>query len=299
MSGWEILSNGMTMTQTLRYWVAESEVRRELPTADAVLMPGVRWGDHWALFTPAYWLSQVWMTDLHHQHDSPFKARGSLDEELVFCMLGGFGVTAELATAAFMACKTANLIACRATSADDWTEILLRPLWVNGRAARYRYPHQKAKFLSGVMAYLLSHSIDAHRGKELRDGLLKIRGVGPKTAGWVARNYLDADDVAILDVHIVRAGLLCGLFTPAQRVERNYFEMETRFLEFCSALDVRPAVMDCLIWSQMRSMGSLALNALKIRQGKVNKGASRRRGRAVHRSTANSPVASGAIPKRT
>jgi N-glycosylase/DNA lyase len=264
-----------------------------------MLMPGVRWGDHWALFTPAYWLSQVWMTELHDQHHSPFKARGSLDEELVFCMLGGFGVPAELATAAFMACKTANLIARRATSADDWAEILLRPLLVNGRAARYRYPHQKSKFLSGVMAYLRSHSIGAHCGKELRDSLLKIRGVGPKTAGWVARNYLDADDVAILDVHIVRAGLLCGLFTPAQRVERNYFAMETRFIEFCGALGVRPAVIDCLIWSQMRSIGPLALNALKIRQAEVNKGANRRRGRAVHGSATNSLAASGAIPKRT
>ncbi|MDZ3993341.1 hypothetical protein PspTeo4_24872 [Pseudomonas sp. Teo4] len=45
-----------------------------------------------------------------------------------------------------------------------------------------------------------------HSGRALRDWLLELPGIGYKTASWVARNWLDADDVAILDIHILRAG---------------------------------------------------------------------------------------------
>jgi len=47
----------------------------------------------------AYWLSQLWMSGLDQANRSPYQARGTLGEELVFCMLGGYGITAELATA--------------------------------------------------------------------------------------------------------------------------------------------------------------------------------------------------------
>jgi hypothetical protein len=93
---------------------------------------------------------------------------------------------------------------------------------VNGKFIRYRYPRAKAKYLASAMTYLREKSIDVSSGRAMRDSLLPIPGVGPKTAGWVARNYLDADDVAILDIHLIRAGLLCDLFNPNQRIERDY-----------------------------------------------------------------------------
>lgn len=251
------------MSQTIRYWIDNSEIRRELPDADVAVIQGVCWGEPWALFTPSYWLSQLWMSGLERSTHSPYKARGSLTDELVFCMLGGYGITAELATAAFEACRDTQLISCLDSSERAWSDQLMRPLVVNGRQQHYRYPNQKARFLAGAMAYLRDHSMEGYHGKELRDQLLKIPGVGPKTAGWVTRNYDDSDEVAILDIHMIRAGLLCNLFAPEQRVERDYFEMERRFLEFCRALDARPAVLDCLIWDQMRIYGPAALGALR------------------------------------
>ena len=66
------------------------------------------------------------------------------------------------------------------------------------------------------------------------------------------RNWLDSDAVAILDIHVVRAGRFCRLFNEQDRVERSYRPMERRFLEFARALGVRASLLDILIWDQMR-----------------------------------------------
>lgn len=251
------------MSQALRYWVEDEEIVRYLPDADTEVMPGVRWGEPWAIFTPAYWLSQFWMHDLDKLEHSPYKARGSLAEEVVFCLLGGFGISAEMSIAAFDACYEAKLIQNLEMNPAVWNEVLGRPLHVNGKSQRYRYPNQKSRFLAAAMASFTTKPLDHLNGVALRDALLNIDGIGHKIAGWVARNYSDADDVAILDIHLVRAGILCGVFTVHDRVERDYLSMEARFIEFCRALGARPAVLDCLIWDHMRGYGNLAIEAVR------------------------------------
>ena len=67
----------------------------------------------------------------------------------------------------------------------------------------------------------------------------------------MARNWLSADDVAILDVHLMRAGTLGGFFSPGMNVERHYFELEGQFLSFSKALGVRPSELDAVIWLEM------------------------------------------------
>lgn len=255
------------MSQLFRYWDQNVDIQRELPDVDQEVLPGVVWGEPSAIFTPAYWITQFWMHGLDKVSESPYRSCGSMQEELVFCMLGGFGITAELAASAFEACQGAQLISSLETSPERWQQVLQQPLSVDGRSVRYRYPNQKAKYLAGAMEYLRSHEICMTNGKKMRDDLLQINGVGPKTAGWVVRNYLDSDEVAILDIHLIRAGMLCDLFSPSQRVEKDYFEMEMRFLEFCERLGARPAVLDCLIWDQMREYGQTALDVLRRKFG--------------------------------
>ncbi len=255
------------MSQLVTYWVGDEQQTRELPAAGESVLPGIVWGDFGNLFTPAYWASQFWMCGLESCETSPYQAQGSLAEEITFCMLGGFGITAELATAAFHACQESGLVNQLNVSPEDWTEVLRKPLMLKGRTTKYRYPNQKAIYLAEAMDFMRREAVDMSSGRALRDSLLEIRGVGPKTAGWVARNMLDTDDVAILDIHIVRAGQLCDLFTPEQKVEQEYLEMETRYIDFCRALSVRPAVLDCLIWDQMRTLGPVALDALQYKLG--------------------------------
>ena len=254
------------MSQTLQYWLGDTEIRREMPDPDMEVVPGVCWGEPWILCTPAYWLSQLWMKGLNQAARSPHQARGSLADELVFCMLGGYGIKAELAMAAFETCRKAKLISRLEPTAEAWADQLRQPLMLNGRPQKYRYPNQKARFIAGAMVHLHEHTMEGYGGRELRNALLKINGVGAKTAGWVARNYLDTDEVAILDIHLIRAGLLCDLFKPDDRVERDYLTMEARFIDFCRALDARPALLDCLIWDQMRAYGKIPLDALRYKR---------------------------------
>ncbi|KRA16812.1 hypothetical protein ASD69_08635 [Lysobacter sp. Root604] len=214
------------------------------------------------VFTPAYWLSQAWMLQMETTGSSSYRAREGLVDELVFCLLGGFGITAELATAAFEACEQTGLIGRREPNPEVWAKTLLEPLEVGGRQVRYRYPNQKAKFLAGAMERIGQLHLEDTHGRAARDQLMQLPGVGYKTASWVVRNVFDSDEVAILDIHLIRAGLLCGLFTRQDRVEKDYLSMEARFLSFSAALGLRPAALDCLIWDGMREAGDLPLQLL-------------------------------------
>ncbi|MGK7863061.1 hypothetical protein [Falsiroseomonas sp. E2-1-a4] len=65
---------------------------------------------------------------------------------------------------------------------------------------------------------------------------MRLNGIGPTTASWIARNWLGAASVAILDIHVIRAGQLIGLFEQEVRLPRDYFGMERRFLDFAEAV---------------------------------------------------------------
>jgi len=250
------------MTRLVNLIVRNRVVEREMPQADVELLPGIRWGDPWVLFTPAYWLAQAWMSELDTKPICRYRSRHGIVSELGFCLLGGYGITAELATAVFNRCSQAGLFARRESRIEAWAAELSALFQVGARCVRYRYPNQKARFLASAMTYVQTHSLREDSGRALRDQLLDIKGVGYKTASWISRNVLDTDDVAILDVHIIRAGRLCGLFSQKHRVERDYLDMEERFLAFCDKLKLRPASLDCLIWDQMRAAGSLPYRML-------------------------------------
>jgi thermostable 8-oxoguanine DNA glycosylase len=87
---------------------------------------------------------------------------------------------------------------------------------------------------------------------------MRLPGIGLKTASWIARNWMDADDVAILDIHIMRVGQAMGLFPLAFTVERHYLELEALFLQFSHALDVRASELDAVVWYEMASSPSTA-----------------------------------------
>jgi N-glycosylase/DNA lyase len=248
--------------QSVALVVDNAVVERCMPMATEELLPGVFWGTPWTLFTPAYWLSQAWMAQLGSASPSHYSARDGAVGELVFCLLGGHGITAELSTAAYERCRDAGLIAHKEIRADAWQSVLSGQMQLADRVVRYRYPNQKAKFLAAAMSAVRQKPLRLDCGLTLRSQLLEMKGVGYKTASWVVRNVLDSDEVAILDVHIIRAGRLCGLFSDSDRVERDYLSMEDRFLRFSKALGLRPAALDCLIWDQMRDAGELPVRIL-------------------------------------
>lgn len=250
------------MTRMISLLVDDELTELPVPPSDVEVIPGVRWGDPWVVFTPAYWLSQAHIAGIGATTPSHYRSENGVVGELVFCLLGGFGITAELAIAVYERCEQQGMINDRSCDQATWAASLAEPILINDRSVRYRFPNQKAKFLANAMGAITREPLRMDSGRALRDQLLALQGVGYKTASWIARNVLDSDEVAILDIHLIRAGQLCGVFSLNDRVERDYLAMETRFLDFSRAMGLRPAALDCLIWDQMRAAGDLPLRLL-------------------------------------
>lgn len=242
------------MSQSASIYQGALQLQVQLPEADQELMPGVAWGRVDAFPTPAYWTYQV----LARRVLSPFKSHRqgrTLCEEVVACLLGGYGLPAAVGNAAFERLQRLGVLSAPVSEAVIY-EHLCEPLMINGRQVRYRFAKQKARYVSAAVNTLHAEEAPLQGGRALRDWLLQLPGVGPKTASWIARNWLDADDVAILDVHILRAGRLAGFFDASAKVERDYLELETRFLAFSQALGLRPSELDAVIWAEMSGSGA-------------------------------------------
>lgn len=227
----------------------------ELPPAWAEVLPGIMWGRFDVIFTPAYWRGQAW------QHDelgtyAPGAIGHDLAEEVSACLLGGYGIPAELGVAAFSRLQEMGLL--RGTPAAADLELALStPFLMSGRPRRYRFPKAKAQALAGALRGLPSIDL-ALPDRALRDALTSLSGVGQKTASWVVRNFRSSDKVAIIDVHIARAGRIAGFISPHWDPARHYALMEQAFLRFAEAISVRASVLDGLMWDHMRRLGDLA-----------------------------------------
>lgn len=215
-------------------------------------MHDLTWGDADEPMTPAYWAAQTWMW----QCDAPqhYKLGRSLAEELLACMLGGYGIPAEVGLAAYRRLRDHHRSGGGLTDRGQVEDLLWTPLDVGGRPVRYRFAKQKAAYVAG--AFREMDAIDETLGDvALRDRLVAIRGIGPKTASWVVRNLRASDGVAILDVHILRAGRHLGIFREGRTVERHYAELEAAYLNFAAAIGTRASILDSVMWMTMRQLG--------------------------------------------
>lgn len=235
-----------------------------LPCGDEFVMPGVRWGDAGEAFTPAFWRALLYQAG---PAQPTLKLGRTLLEETAACLLGGYGMPAEVGLAAFARMKQLGLLHVSVCE-DDVLQVLQEPLTLSdGSSARYRFAKTKAAALAGCMARFDKRPPDMSP-KGLRAWLLDLPGIGLKTASWIVRNHLDSDEVAILDVHLLRAGHLMGLFPSKCVLPRHYLELEARFVAFAQALGVRASHLDACIWAQMKKAGSLAHDvARKLKHG--------------------------------
>jgi len=238
--------------QTAYTFVDGNVCQLELPPPDVQVLGDIRWGAFDEVGTPAYWRVQAW----HHERlgtYSDLRLGRGLSEELTACLLGGYGMPADLALAAYRRLRSEGLI--RSGVKQEVLEGVLRePFFIRGGSRHYRFARQKARYLSRCLELLDGFEPDGRSDVGLRDSLAEFPGIGPKTASWIVRNYRDSDSVAILDVHIVRAGRMIGLFNADADPQRHYFRLERQFLALAKALDVRAALLDAMIWDQMRRM---------------------------------------------
>jgi len=246
------------------YYLKENVVvQREIASPTQEIMPGVLWGDPDVLFTPAFWLGQYWMREDTGLHSRPHALGQTLEEEVVACLLGGYGIPAEVGLAAFVRLKSRGLISHEGTKSDLILRSLAEPLTVSGRPVNYRFSSQKARYVVAALRVLHERPAPLNSALSLRQYLLGLPGVGFKIASWVVRNWLGSSEVAILDIHLVRAGRLMNLFSASDDVARNYLNMEERFLKLADAMQARAADLDALIWFEMRRTPRLVAKLLR------------------------------------
>lgn len=221
------------------------------------IIPGVPLGRAEDVFSPAFWRE---MAQSSQRGDFGTLELGrNMTEELAACMLGGYGMPAELGLAAYWRLRERCLLFPGVT-AELLEKALLEPF--EGR--RYRFPRQKARYLSASLERLPQLS-EKRSDVALRDDLAELPGIGLKTASWVVRNRRQSGEVAVLDVHIVRAGHYVGLFKPGMDPARHYRAMEARFVALARALHVHAAHLDSAMWQVMRSIGHLLPRSPYIR----------------------------------
>ncbi len=239
-------------TQTIAALKSGKIVTFTMPGADERLSEGrLSWGSAELPMTPAYWAAQSWMWAL--EEPEHFRLGRSLAEELIACILGGYGIPAEVGLAAYDRLRPQLSDPDALTDESYVHELLREPLAVGNRQVRYRFARQKAGYVAAACREL-SEIDDALPDRLLRDRLMGLRGFGPKTASWVVRNWRASDEVAILDIHIFRAGVNLGIFRSDWRVERHYDLLEQAYLEFAEALGVKASILDSVMWMTMRQL---------------------------------------------
>jgi thermostable 8-oxoguanine DNA glycosylase len=159
----------------------------------------------------------------------------------------------ELNRAAWEKLNNAGVFHANSVPSRNELERLLRePLNVNGCLQRYRFPQQRADRLFIALTSINESPPPTNDPIQFRESLMSLPGIGPKTASWIVRNWSGSDEVAILDVHVLRAGAIIGLFPENYRLPKDYGLLERRFLDFAKALQIRASVLDALIWREMR-----------------------------------------------
>lgn len=199
----------------------------------------------------------------------PTASEAALRQELCFCLLGGHAVSYELARSATDVVMALDPFSpdwsagelCRAIE-GELSAAKFDPRRRDGSLRRFRFPARKAALLSGAAVWVgagagLGAELRRRMGEDQRrEWLCRCPGIGPKSASWFLRNTGYAVDLAILDVHILRAmrdaGRLGNLELP-----RDYLLVEARFRTWCEEIGASVAAFDLFLWEWQRGDISL------------------------------------------
>lgn len=210
-------------------------------------------------------VSDLYMDQFHSPKTTSAR---NLEDELLFCLLGGFGVTFEHGRSA------AAIVAGLSPFSECWNSVELfeeivralrtpqfEPKRTDGSLRRYRFPRRKASAILKARRWMLDNAISIEQlsrmkcARDRRQLLCKCPGVGLKTASWLLRNLGIGADLAIVDVHVARALVTSGRMPETLQLPRDYELAEAAFLEWCNELHAPPAGFDLFVWDWQR--GSL------------------------------------------
>lgn len=208
------------------------------------------WGRFDSPGTASFWVSQAARRNSFRDRVRAEVSSTSLQEQLVFCLLGGHGVTTEMAQATYAElCRRVDMHSSPSTALIE--SALQLPIQLRGRMVRYRFWRQRARRIAEALQSLKAEEAPSDP-RELRDWLTTFPGVGMKTASWVVRNTTGSDDIAIIDIWVVRALTLAGVFPATWKLPRDYARYEQAFLSYAAAGGVSASVLDWCIWEMSR-----------------------------------------------
>ncbi|MGN6194989.1 MAG: 8-oxoguanine DNA glycosylase [Ginsengibacter sp.] len=233
----------------------------DFPNENDEVLCGIKWGSYAQLYTPAFWKLQYLLSE-HSNRVNAHRLSSTILEEIVMCILGGFGIPSEMGIIAFDRLKANGNIKIGIEFENIYQDLSSPFLLTNGKKIHYRFYNQKSKYIHNFLNRKDLIDIPVNNDLHLRDWLLTVNGIGLKTASWITRNWLKSDKVAILDIHLLRAGRLAGFFKIDNKHSFDYLTLEKQYLEFCSALNVEPSNMDAIIWLYMKNNTKLAIRTL-------------------------------------
>lgn len=213
------------------------------------------WGLSGHLASAAFWVAR---TKTMPVGEGNHNLAGTLAGEVVACILGGWGVKAEVGLAAFEELERSSLVRTDPPPEPaEVEELLRRPLAVPGMggSVRYRFPSQRARRVAAALQHLSEADGPPDDPGPLRSWLQEVPGVGPKTAAWIVRNRAGVEDVAIIDVHVRRAGIAAGFFDPDWRLPGDYDLFEGAFLVVARLGGVSGSMLDACIWQTLHQLG--------------------------------------------
>ncbi len=213
------------------------------------------WETMWPAFAQAYDELVV---------PGPAAGEPELRRELLFCLLGGHGITFEMSLSALQAVAEVDVFGPGHDPdglQDELVALLTdrryEPLCKDGTPRRYRFPHRKAELICQARSWILAAGSLANHfaaracERDRRAWLVGCPGLGPKSASWMLRNTGWANDLAILDVHVLRAMTEAGVIADV-RLPVDYEAVERRFLDWCDRLGASPQVFDLFLWEWQR-----------------------------------------------
>lgn len=224
--------------------------RRQPDAACEVLLDGEAITFSWGRFdvpgTASFWVDQASRRDHYRRRVQVEVESTDLRSQIVFCLLGGYGVTTEMANATYVElCRRVDLNA--SPTADSIATALHTPVRLNGRAVRYRFWNQRARRIADALQ-ILDERTPPGDTRALRDWLTALPGIGLKSASWIVRNTTGADDIAIVDIWLVRALTRAGVFPEGWSNPRDYHRYERAFLGYAEAGGVAASALDWCIW---------------------------------------------------
>jgi N-glycosylase/DNA lyase len=187
------------------------------------------------------------------------------ERELLFCLLGGHGITFELASSATTVLERLDIFdsdydlqRLEGLIRAELDKPQFEPRRHDGSRRRYRYPRRKAELIAraagwareqGPLAQRLS-SIGDERSR--RAFLCECPGVGLKTASWMLRNIGLGEALAVIDIHVLTALVAVGRVRN-MKLPRDYEAVEHCFLSWCKELKAPPAAFDLMLWEWQRT----------------------------------------------